>query len=233
MTLHVLPTLLSVALVAVTAGAASNPHTDAACQFKTDLPPTVVSSALACMRRRLGRLHAAALAFEPGRERHPLRPAAAPGHAWRPHGRSTDDRTTESDSTDEKFLSALQNDDLVMLILEFALYRQQAKKVLTAAHGLAHFNIPKKFEPEGVRVIDAGSQQMNGFYVRRENSEGPPDPSLYGGDESDDLTPEDRERWLKSVGRQWYQKEDVGSYITFDKTSFGWASDDPDLQIFF
>merc|ERR1711964_333613 len=81
-------------------------------------------------------------------------------------------------------------------------------------------------------VIDAGSKQMNGFYVRRENSEGPPDPSLYGADESDYLTSEDRKRWLKSMGRQWYQKEDDGSHITFYDVSFGWDSDDPDKGVF-
>merc|ERR1711964_811026 len=56
----------------------------------------------------------------------------------------------------------------------------------------------------GVEVKWAGSEEMNGFYHRREASEGPPDAlTQWGYDEAMTL-------WLGNTqGRPWYQKDHI------------------------
>merc|ERR1712096_101026 len=83
--------------------------------------------------------------------------------------------------TAPRFLPALGSDDLRALILQYAMYKREAQEKLTAdpALGLAHFYEQphkKNFirEPSGVEVMGAGYTNVNGWYRRRENAEGPP-----------------------------------------------------------
>merc|ERR1711964_287602 len=86
-----------------------------------------------------------------------------------------DSQIEEKKAWDRRFQSALQNEALTSLVLQFALYDQDAVKILTADHGLGHLYHRKQFTSAGVNVIGAGSAHLNGFYRRRDVSEGPPE----------------------------------------------------------
>merc|ERR1711964_808490 len=73
----------------------------------------------------------------------------------------------------DRFSSALGNEDLTAIILQYAMYDREAQEKLTADRslGLAHLYRPGKFAQEGVEVIGAGRAQVNGWYrCRDENS---------------------------------------------------------------
>merc|ERR1711964_850380 len=81
----------------------------------------------------------------------------------------------------DRFSSALGNEDLTAIILQYAMYNREAQEKLAAdpSLGLMHFyEKPHRrnfVEEPGVEVSGAGSALMNGWYRRRESSsEGPP-----------------------------------------------------------
>merc|ERR1711964_426170 len=105
------------------------------------------------------------------------------------------------------------------LILQYAMYDRVAQKTLTAdpSLGLAHLYRPGTFiqEPhppgKGVWVTGAGIAEANGWYRRRENSEGPPRATHWH--------PKDFK--FQSRGSQWYEKDD-GCFIYWHGSYCWW-----------
>jgi len=111
-----------------------------------------------------------------------------------------------------RFRSALGIEDLTALVLQYAMYDKTARMTLAAdpALGLAHLYNDHRggfvSEPHGVEVMGAGTVYINGWYRRREASEGPPKTKHFYHDNR-------VEDWIElTEGRPWYEK-DVGTYI--------------------
>jgi len=109
------------------------------------------------------------------------------------------------DGTRFPFRSALGTDNLTAIVLQYAMYDREAKKVLTADPTLAHLynNHAQGFEQEvpGIEVMGAGAAQANGWYARKERSDRP--PAGLGG--------------FQYTYRYWYEK-DAGHYIYLRET---------------
>merc|ERR1711964_189098 len=84
-----------------------------------------------------------------------------------------------------RFRSALGAEDLTAIVLQYAMYAREAKRVLTTEYSplgtdppLAHLyhNHAGRFVPDpyGVEVTGAGDAQINGWYTRKDVAEGPP-----------------------------------------------------------
>jgi len=135
---------------------------------------------------------------------------------------------------DENFGSALDVDFLTVTILQFAMYADEAKRTFTAdlKLGLAHLYHGHEagyVQRSGIEVTGAGSAHLNGWYGRRDASEGPPSSirNTKGW-----IT---HETWMRdSEGRPWYQKDD-GCHIYFDSSSsmIEWYCADPDGKIYY
>jgi len=104
------------------------------------------------------------------------------------------------------FQSALQNNELTMLILQFAMFRHEAQQNLTATHNLEHlYRHPNMFTHQCVELKGAGTKRFNGLYHRREACNGPPD------------TCNTLQQWRdKTADHTWYQNHN-GCYIYFGK----------------
>merc|ERR1711964_24818 len=100
------------------------------------------------------------------------------------------------------------------------MYDREAQETLLSdpASGLTHLyhnHIRGYVREFGLEVIGAGSAQANGWYHRRDASEGPPESFLATfGASLDDAV---REEWLRdSEGHPWYES-DGGSLILWGK----------------
>merc|ERR1711964_956539 len=76
----------------------------------------------------------------------------------------------------------------------------------------------------GVEGLGAGNAQVNGWYRRRDASEGPPSaaPRAYATT---------RDEWVwDTAGRPWYEKDD-GCFIYWYSDSRGWYCQAPNAML--
>merc|ERR1711964_703276 len=133
---------------------------------------------------------------------------------------STKFRTDGSGAVAVEFRPALI-DELIALILQYALYDREDRETLAANLGLADL-----FHQElGVMVTGAGCAEINGFYRRRHAKEGPPEKSFWT------MCNMSHETWLyRAGGRSWYEKDD-GCHIMRDGRYGTWFCCASDIRI--
>jgi len=118
-----------------------------------------------------------------------------------------------------RFRSALEVPDLTAMILQYGMYDREARRVLTADPTLVHLyndHAGGFKQPAGVEVTGAGYAQVNGWYYRKEASEGPPRSWPNQWDWS-----------YVNAGRPWYEK-DGGCYIHRSEWTSSWRICNPD-----
>merc|ERR1711964_298268 len=103
------------------------------------------------------------------------------------------------------------------------MYRQDAKKILATDPTLMHFyySHTRGFvqEPVGVWVMNAGLDNLNGFYRQKEATDGPPRLEVPG------------KYWIElTAGQLWFEKDD-GCYIRWSPANNQWWCIDDDSQL--
>merc|ERR1711964_94556 len=123
--------------------------------------------------------------------------------------------TEATDASGSEPVRSAITDALAALVLQYAMYDREAQKTLLSDLAHLYRNHRKGFVREGLEVTGAGSSEANGWYHRREVSEGPPQIlEVAFGKPFDDAV---REEWLRE-GRQWYES-DSGSFFLWLKGS--------------
>merc|ERR1712096_301184 len=120
-------------------------------------------------------------------------------------------------------LQSVLSDDLVTMVMEYAMYDHDAKKILTKEHGLHRYHSGKFMHFDGVEVTGAGCAQANGLYRRREAPDGPPATHYLMGPRGPmtDCPLYTPAQWLDvTKGHPWYQN-DNSYYIFHHQTGAG------------
>merc|ERR1712096_378550 len=129
-------------------------------------------------------------------------------------------RIEDAEAWKRRFRSAL-GEDLAVLVLQYAMYDEEAEKTLASdrSHGLAHLyqNHQGGFMPTpGLQVTGAGNTEVNGWYRRREASEGPPTNCRLWCNQ---------EKWIRiTAGKPWFEKDD-GHVIRWSVSPYSWLPD--------
>jgi len=110
-------------------------------------------------------------------------------------------------------------EELTVKILQYAMYDAEAidNHTTDPAHGIAYLYRAGRFVRVGVEVTGAGTTRLNGWYRRREASEGP--PRCY----SEVITCQE---WVQDTeGRPWYEKDGCCIYWEEDDEMWEFASE--------